>query len=547
MSPGAYDFAYDAIGNRMTSNVNEQDPTMTYTRNDVNQYTATTGPGTTPAESFTYEKDGTLQTDGKYRYVWDGENRLIRIEPVGTPVNNDKKLEYEYDYMGRRVEKVYSKHNGSDWVVQTTYRFVYDNWNVVLVLLGDGSTRYKFTWGLDLSGLAGDASVSGIHGSGGIGGLLANQTMSTPSTDWWYLYDGNGNVTQVIRPTDLPYFALTSWAHFEYDPYGNVAAFSGFMGVSIRRLFCFSTKWVDTELAGAEVYGAVGTDGLYYYGYRYYSPRLGRWISRDPIEELGGLNLYGFVGNGPMFGVDPLGEWPVLPGPRPNIPPGYPRDPQVHPGIPIPIGTITLDVQDCQTCAGISISFGVELYRTGELRLQYTEELLQLKLKEKGLSQSAGSAARSALQEKWRELQTQFGKAYTDVYRHVKPVKPTGSFWKPSDLANRHARIFKVVGKGLIVIGVTIDVATIVQAPSGERAKVIVRTVASNAGAYGGTLVGAGAGRVGGALLGRAIGGVCGSLGGPVGTVAGALAGGVVGAWAGDVIGGVIYDWSNEE
>jgi len=192
-------------------------------------------------------------------------------------------------------------------IEQTTYRFVYDEWNVVLVLLGDGSTRYKFTWGLDLSGLGGDASVSGIHGSGGIGGLLANQTVSTPTTDWWYLYDGNGNVTQVIRPTDLPYFALSTWAHFEYDPYGNVAAFSGFMGVSIRRLFCFSTKWVDTELAGAEVYGAVGTDGLYYYGYRYYSPRLGRWMSRDPIEEQGGLNLYGFVGNEPVHKVDTLG------------------------------------------------------------------------------------------------------------------------------------------------------------------------------------------------------------------------------------------------
>ena len=41
----------------------------------------------------------------------------------------------------------------------------------------------------------------------------------------------------------------------------------------------FSTKYYDAE-----------TD-LYYYGYRYYSPSLGRWISRDPIEEEGGLNL----------------------------------------------------------------------------------------------------------------------------------------------------------------------------------------------------------------------------------------------------------------
>jgi RHS repeat-associated protein len=43
--------------------------------------------------------------------------------------------------------------------------------------------------------------------------------------------------------------------------------------------FGFSTKYTDNE-----------TD-LLYYGYRYYSPALGRWLSRDPIEEQGGLKL----------------------------------------------------------------------------------------------------------------------------------------------------------------------------------------------------------------------------------------------------------------
>jgi RHS repeat-associated protein len=33
------------------------------------------------------------------------------------------------------------------------------------------------------------------------------------------------------------------------------------------------------------------------YGYRWYDPLTGRWPSRDPIEEEGGMNLYGFVGN----------------------------------------------------------------------------------------------------------------------------------------------------------------------------------------------------------------------------------------------------------
>ena len=43
---------------------------------------------------------------------------------------------------------------------------------------------------------------------------------------------------------------------------------------------------------------------LSYYGNRYYSPSIGRWISRDPIEEQGGFNLYGFVGNNAITGFD---------------------------------------------------------------------------------------------------------------------------------------------------------------------------------------------------------------------------------------------------
>lgn len=47
--------------------------------------------------------------------------------------------------------------------------------------------------------------------------------------------------------------------------------------------------------------------GLYNYGYRYYHPGLGRWLSRDPIGERGGHNLYGFVGNSPTGWKDYLG------------------------------------------------------------------------------------------------------------------------------------------------------------------------------------------------------------------------------------------------
>ncbi|KQV19402.1 toxin [Pseudomonas sp. Root329] len=47
--------------------------------------------------------------------------------------------------------------------------------------------------------------------------------------------------------------------------------------------------------------------GLYYYGARYYAPWLQRWVSADPVGDVDGLNLYGFVGNNPLRYVDPEG------------------------------------------------------------------------------------------------------------------------------------------------------------------------------------------------------------------------------------------------
>jgi RHS repeat-associated protein len=46
--------------------------------------------------------------------------------------------------------------------------------------------------------------------------------------------------------------------------------------------------------------------GLVYYGFRFYDPVTGRWPSRDPIEEDGGINLYGFVEN------DGVNQWELL-------------------------------------------------------------------------------------------------------------------------------------------------------------------------------------------------------------------------------------------
>jgi RHS repeat-associated protein len=67
--------------------------------------------------------------------------------------------------------------------------------------------------------------------------------------------------------------------------------------------------------------------GLYNYGYRYYNLQLGRWPSRDPIGEEGGVNLYGFVRNDGVNGTDFLGLAPPLkPIPDYEYDPNAPRD-----------------------------------------------------------------------------------------------------------------------------------------------------------------------------------------------------------------------------
>lgn len=82
-------------------------------------------------------------------------------------------------------------------------------------------------------------------------------------------------------------------AAYNYDPFGNVTAMAG--AEAEENPWRFSTK---PEEAGT---------GWLYYGYRWYDSGVGRWVNRDPIEESGGLNLYGFVRNEPVRLYDPLG------------------------------------------------------------------------------------------------------------------------------------------------------------------------------------------------------------------------------------------------
>jgi RHS repeat-associated protein len=100
-------------------------------------------------------------------------------------------------------------------------------------------------------------------------------------------FDANGNVTEYIDASG------TIRAYYAFDAFGNTINQSGYLASTFSHRF--STKYADPET------------GLYYYGMRFYAPEFGRWVNRDPIEEEGGLNIFGFVGNIALNRWDYLG------------------------------------------------------------------------------------------------------------------------------------------------------------------------------------------------------------------------------------------------
>ncbi len=125
---------------------------------------------------------------------------------------------------------------------------------------------------------------------------LAAQASSPSSADnpvpkgktYFFLHDTNKNVSAM---TDEQGELV---ATYEYSPFGTLVQASGPMAK--ENAFRFSSEFQDEELR------------LVYYNHRYYHPIDGRWISRDPIHERGGNNLYAFVKNRPTHKTDYLGE-----------------------------------------------------------------------------------------------------------------------------------------------------------------------------------------------------------------------------------------------
>ena len=279
VSGKTYGYSYDNIGNRKTAREDAEEATA-YTTGPLNQYTAIER-GEEAAFEPVHDADGNqtlIRTStGIWQVAYNAENRPVRF------VNESAKtvVECTYDYMGRRHTRKVSV-NGT---VSSYLRYMYRGY---LQIAAIDAVSGVFRWFLFWDPTQPEAA----------------RPLAIRKDGTWYAYgwDLTRNVTEIFGKAGYLRTVYT------YTPYGEATAEG-----DVTQPIQWSSEYNDEEL------------GLVYYNYRHLNPHDGRWISRDPIEEQGGWNLFAYVKNQPIFLKDYVGliSWgakKIAPDPHPDLP-----------------------------------------------------------------------------------------------------------------------------------------------------------------------------------------------------------------------------------
>lgn len=229
-----------------------------------------------PARTFAYDDNGNMTDNGATQtYEWDAANRLVAINYTGTLL----KTEFTYDGLSRRV-KIVEKDNGT---TTSTKQFVWEGFSIA-------EERD-----------AGNSVTKSFFGQGEKRGALK----------LFYATDHLGSIREVTDDTGAVR------ARYDYTLWGARST----NAITVNAIEC------DFGFTGHYQHGP---GALVVAAFRFYSADLGRWLSRDPIEEEGGLNLYGYVLNDPINLIDPFGLQPPFLGPNGNAIPGSGVDLSFH-------------------------------------------------------------------------------------------------------------------------------------------------------------------------------------------------------------------------
>ena len=270
---GRFGYQYDNIGNRKEAF--EFGSTTDYETDELNQYTAIER-GEESVFEPVHDADGNQTlvktSTGIWTVTYNAENRPVKFESEdgGTTV------ECAYDSMGRRFEKKVTVGGTTGFHARYLYR---DYLQVAECDLTGETPKLVRSYLWDPS----EPEATRVLA------MTRWEANGTQVKEHLYcMHDAMKNVTSLFGE------ARGRRALYEYRPYGGLVTSEGNMAQENK--FRFSCEYMDDEL------------GLIYYNYRHLNPHDGRWISRDPIAEQGGWNLFAFVKNNSIINFDYLGE-----------------------------------------------------------------------------------------------------------------------------------------------------------------------------------------------------------------------------------------------
>lgn len=237
-------YEFDLLGNRIRTL--ENGVATNYTSNNVNAYTAITGGLTFTPQ---YDDNGNMLNDDKHTYTYDFNNKLVSVDQtVGT---------YKYDALGRRI----AKNN-------TLFYYVGDQ--MVEEVTDGATTSFVYEKGIDKVLLSQYNLQNNFYHTNHLGSTLA-------------ISDGNGSLIESV----------------EYDVIGLPIFYSAdgtnLSSSTIHNKILFSGREFDEE------------SQLYFFRNRSLNSFLGRFMQKDPLLYVDGLNDMRYVKNRPTMWVDNYG------------------------------------------------------------------------------------------------------------------------------------------------------------------------------------------------------------------------------------------------
>ena len=239
---------YDNNGNRVQKSYRGEQTVYNYDYD--NQLTEIIYPDGASMK-YSYDSEGKRRSEERRGKIEDGEEKIEdgggKIEDGRGTIDNGRRTEYFYD--------------GNTVIIER-----------------------------DETGKTTAAYTRGVSMGGGIGSIVS---VRKDNQDYYYLYDGQGNVIQLTDST------VKVIINYEYDAFGNITRQDGSLSLlnpaQSGNNYQFQTKEFDSD------------SGLIYFGARYYDPQLGRWLTPDPLGMPDGPNTYIYCNNNPVGWLDPWG------------------------------------------------------------------------------------------------------------------------------------------------------------------------------------------------------------------------------------------------